>query len=96
VRFCLVVPRYKKIQQMEQHCKLVKNEYKSERELMSGQKEIVVSAEEKSERVKEILKNFQKKFFLSQYLQLPAISAEITAISQVRSSLTSQKLKRNL
>uniref|UniRef100_A0A914KSW3 Candidate secreted effector n=1 Tax=Meloidogyne incognita TaxID=6306 RepID=A0A914KSW3_MELIC len=50
VRFCLVVPRYKKIQQMEQHYNLVKNEYKSERELMSGQKEIVVSAEEKSER----------------------------------------------
>ncbi|CAK5103730.1 unnamed protein product [Meloidogyne enterolobii] len=35
---------------MEQYYKLLKNEYKSERELMSGQKEIVVSAEEKSER----------------------------------------------
>lgn len=50
VRFCLVVPRYKKIQQMEQHYKLLKTEYKSERKLMSSQQEITVSSSSKSER----------------------------------------------
>jgi len=75
---------------MEQHCKLVKNEYKSERELMSGQKEIVVSAEEKSERVKNFEKFSKKNFFKSVLATTSDLSRNY---SDIPSSLKSDKPK---
>ncbi|KAF7634750.1 hypothetical protein Mgra_00005784 [Meloidogyne graminicola] len=96
VRFCLVVPRNRKIQQLEQHYKLLEVEYKSERILMSSKKETSISSGSKTDRVLSL--NFCTDSLIEALAKLVVTSSEASrsSWSNVPSSLKSEKAMINV